>query len=66
MTLHFERRAPVKTYPRGRRCVECAGIVSIYTPPQPITGDPLCNTHWCVPTGYCISGRGNVIKERSA
>lgn len=64
-TLRYTGVKPPKTYPKGRRCASCGGIVSIYTPPQPITGDPLCNHHWQLPEGYALSAAGQAIKEKT-
>ena len=50
----------------GRRCADCEGPVSRYTPPQPVTGRVQCNLCSSLPEGYTLSGAGRVVKERAA
>ncbi len=54
---------PATNYGTGRRCTTCNGLISQYTPPQPITGLDLCNLHHELPEGYTISATGRVVKE---
>lgn len=55
--------APPADHGPGRRCAACAGPVSRYTEPQPLTGIDLCNQHWHLPEGYTYSATGRIVKE---